>query len=99
MKKLEGREKTTDLGELGEEVWHARPGLSGLAKGDGDEDSGEQVGDGVVEVRVLGKPASALQERHDGREGADEEEGHQHHSDGATLVLDHAHLGNRRLLV
>jgi len=37
--------------------------------------------------------------RQDGWEGADEEEGHQDHSDGATLVLDHAHLGNRRLSV
>jgi hypothetical protein len=89
--------ENTDLAELSEEAWHARPVLPRLPKRDGDQDGGEEVGDGVVKVGVLGQPASALQQRQESRPGAQEEEGREHQRGGAAPVHHgDGHLGRRR---
>lgn len=41
---------------VGEEAWRVRLALPGLPKRGGEHDGGEEVGDRIVEVGVLGQP-------------------------------------------
>lgn len=84
--------KSTDLSELSEEAWHARPGLSNLPKCDGNHSSSKEICDRVVQVCVLRQPSSTLQESQESRPGAQEEEGGHHQGDGAAPVLDDEHV-------
>lgn len=84
--------RNTDLGKLHEKGWHARLRLSSLPKREGNHHSSEEVSDGVVKERVLGKPASTLQQCQQSWKGAHEDEGRQHQNDGTAFVFDDEHL-------
>lgn len=81
----------TNLGELCEEIRRLRRVGADLAEGEGDEEGGEEVGDGVVQVGVLREAAAALQHGEDHRPCAQEHQWHAHQRNGAADILHKIH--------
>lgn len=81
-----------NLRELLQEVGLLVSALTNLAEREGDDDSGQQIGDGVIEVSVLREATPPLQQGQQSRPCTQEEEREQHTGDRPALAFDNIHL-------